>query len=406
MRKSGPIEAVMAPELDQTPDLIFVTVSVTGMEVVALVDTGVTISCCRWEWYLEYQDHLGGVIKSNMRIVGVDSYPLKNKGLTKPLTLLWDGVGGKCQFRILTDLSDVDVVLGMDVLSRYNVEIDFRKQIARPVRTPCILSKPNRPIDSLLDNPDFTFKGKIPVKGEGIKEVTNGIGKTWNRGVDKVWMTSSKKRKGRKTKRNSRRNQRSSIPWNHENYKKQLEEELKDIRQKLGKIVGQDLGRKTSSFVEATLPIDCIEEGILVDHCGQRSEERGSGCDAPAEISDWPTSSDGVSESSKGLRTPVTPSLRPPKPQRSQARKYAWRNSSRKDVCMCIRMLKSSKTNEEKEELECLGSLNISKAPQLSQSKIMTSLSSRGQKAEERDAQSSRKIKVAVNNSVIGLDSS
>ena len=67
-------------------------------------------------------------------------------------------------------------------------------------------------------------------------------------------------------------------------------------------------------------------------------------------------------------------------------------------------MLKSSKANEEEEELECLGSLNILKAPHLSQSKIMTSLSSHGQKAEERDTQSSRKIKVAVNNSVIGLD--
>ena len=34
----------------------------------------------------------------------------------------------------------------------------------------------------------------------------------------------------------------------------------------------------------------------------------------------------------------------------------------------------------------------------------MTSLSSRGQKAEERNAQSSRKTKVGINNSVIGLD--
>ena len=47
---------------------------------------------------------------------------------------------------------------------------------------------------------------------------------------------------------------------------------------------------------------------------------------------------------------------------------------------------------------------NISKVPHLSQSKIMTSLSSCGQKVEERDSQSSRKIKRDINNSVIGLD--
>ena len=100
-------------------------------------------------------------------------------------------------------------------------------------------------------------------------------------------------------------------------------------------------------------------------------------CDAPAKISNWPTSSDGAGKSSKGLRTPVTPSLRPPKPQRNQRRKYAWRNSSHTNVCMCIRMLKSSK----KEEAKCLGSLNVLNAPPLRQPKMMTSLSSRMKKS-------------------------
>ena len=111
------IGTVVAPGLGKTSDLIFVTVSIAGVEVVGLVDTGATTSCCRWEWYQKWKDHLGAVIKSKVRIIGIGPDPIKIKGLTRPLTLHWDGVGGKFQLMILTALTDVDVVLGMDILS-------------------------------------------------------------------------------------------------------------------------------------------------------------------------------------------------------------------------------------------------------------------------------------------------
>ena len=125
------IGTVVAPGLDKTSDLIFVTVSIAGVEVVALVDTGATTSCCWWEWYQRWKDHLGAVIKSKVRIMGVGPDPIKIKGLTRPLTLHWDGVGGKFQLMILTALTDVDVVLGMDVLSQFDVKINFKKQLAQ-----------------------------------------------------------------------------------------------------------------------------------------------------------------------------------------------------------------------------------------------------------------------------------
>ena len=40
---------VVAPGLGKKADLIFVTVSIAGVEVVAMVDTGAATSCCRWE---------------------------------------------------------------------------------------------------------------------------------------------------------------------------------------------------------------------------------------------------------------------------------------------------------------------------------------------------------------------
>ena len=189
------VGTVVAQGLGKTSDLIFITVSIAGVEVVALVDTGATTSCCRWEWYQQWKDHLGDVIKSKVRIMGVGPDPIRIKGLTKPLTLHWDGVGGKFQLMILTALTDVDVVLGMDVLSQFDVKINFKKQVASPAREPCTPLEPAQTVGLLLDNPGFTLKGKIPVKEEGVEEVAKNVLRPAYREFNRVWLVSKRKRK-------------------------------------------------------------------------------------------------------------------------------------------------------------------------------------------------------------------
>ena len=166
----------MAQGLGKKADLIFVTVSIAGVEVVAMVDSGATTSCCRWEWYQKWKDHLGAVIKSKVRVMGIAPDPTKIKGLTKPLTLHWDGVGGKFQLMILPTIPDVDVVLGVDILSQFNVQFDWVKQIASPYRELCTPVASAENVGLLLENPDSTFKGKIPVKEEGVKEARICLG--------------------------------------------------------------------------------------------------------------------------------------------------------------------------------------------------------------------------------------
>ena len=124
--QKGQIGTVVALGLGKASNSIFVMVSIAGVEVVALVHTAAATSCCRWEWYQKWKDHLGALIKSKVKIIGVGPDPIKIKGLTRPLTLHWDGVGGKFQLMILTALTDVDIVLGMDVLSQFDVKIDFK----------------------------------------------------------------------------------------------------------------------------------------------------------------------------------------------------------------------------------------------------------------------------------------
>ena len=342
----------MAPGLGKASDLIFVTVSIAGVKVVALVDTGATTSCCRWEWYQKCKDHLGAVIKSKVRIIGVGPDPIKIKGLTRPLTLHWDGVGGKFQLMILTALTDEDVVLGMDVLSQFDVKIDFKKQVASPAREACTPLEPAKTVGLLLDDPGFTFKGKIPVKEEGVEEVAKGVLRQAYREVQRVWMASERKMKTKDKREDRKIVCESSMPWGQAGYKAQLQKDLKDIRQKLSRVFGQDLVKSDNSFVEATSPVKCIEGGVLVDLCMQRSGKRGSGCDAPKSADRFPRSADGSFKASKGFPTPVTSPLRPPKPLRTEVRQYSWRNSTRKEVCMYIRMLKPLEIRKEKEEFK------------------------------------------------------
>ena len=175
-----------------------------------------------------------------------------------------------------------------------------------------------------------------------------------------------------KDKKDRRIVRKSSIPWNQVDYKAQLQKDLKDIRQKLSQVLGRGLARSNNSFVEATSLVKCIERGVLVDLCMQRSGKRGSGCDAPNEADKFSRSADGSFEASKGFPTPVTSPLRPPKPPRTEVRQYSWCNSTRKEACMHIRILKPLKTKKEEERHRKDGEVT---APHPNHEKTMTSFS-------------------------------
>ena len=237
----------MARGLGKASELIFVKVSIAGVEVDALVDTGATTSCCRWDWYQKWKDHLGALIKSKVRIIGVGHDPIKVKGLTRPLTLQWDDVEGQFQLMVLTTLTDVDVVLGMDVLRQLDVKINFKNQVASPAREPCTTLKPAKTVGLLLNHPNFTCKGKIPVKEEEVEEVVKGVLRQGHREVQRVWMASERPIKTNDMRKDRKIVRESSMPWDKADYKAQLKKYLKDIRQKLSRVLGKDLDK--SDFI-------------------------------------------------------------------------------------------------------------------------------------------------------------
>ena len=103
----------MAPVLDKSSPLVTAEVTIAGVKVVALIDTGATSSCCRWDWYDQWKNHLGHLRQTNTLVIGVGNVPVKLKGITQVLELEWDGIKDHCQMVVLPTLEDVDVILGI-----------------------------------------------------------------------------------------------------------------------------------------------------------------------------------------------------------------------------------------------------------------------------------------------------
>ena len=122
----------MAPVTDKASPLITSMVTIAGVKVKALIDTGATTSCCRWGWYKRNKANLGPLVQSDTVVFGIGNIPIGIKGMSQTLELEWESVRGPCQLMVLNTLEGVDVILGMDVLRPFYVEIDTNQQLAVP----------------------------------------------------------------------------------------------------------------------------------------------------------------------------------------------------------------------------------------------------------------------------------
>ena len=124
----------MAPVLNKSSPLVIAEVTIAGVKVVALIDTGAMSSCCRRGWYNQWKTHLGPLKQTDTLVIGVGNVPVELKGVTKSLELEWDSVTNHCELMVLSTLEDVDVILGMDIIARLDVQISGRSKeaILRP----------------------------------------------------------------------------------------------------------------------------------------------------------------------------------------------------------------------------------------------------------------------------------
>ena len=189
-----------------------------------------------------------------------------------------------------------------------------------------------------------------------MEEVAKNVLRPCYREIHRVWMASARPVKTRRKRRDRKIDRKISMPWDKTVYKAQLGKDLQDIQDKLSRILGQKLVKDDSSFVKETSPVKCIEGGVLVDLCMQRSDKRRSGFDVPNRGKKLPRSADGTLGASNGFPTPLTSSLMPPKPPRTKVREDAWRKN---EICMFIRLLKPSESKKKKENIVRVEKLDL-----------------------------------------------
>ena len=82
--------------------------------------------------------------------------------------------------------------------------------------------------------------------------------------------------------------------------------------------------------------------------------KQSANCNGPEEIYKSHTLANVFYNSSEGFSTPVTSPLMPPKPARTERKHYSWRNSSKREICMCICILDplELRNNSRKESMD------------------------------------------------------
>ena len=128
----GRIGTFVVPLSEEVSRMVVGKVKIAGIDVDALVDTGATMSCCRLDWYRRYQSFLGPMKKTTKTVIGVGSSPAKVSGLIENILVEWDQVCGYFSLIVLPELDNIDVVLGMDILTSMDVTIEAKAGFARP----------------------------------------------------------------------------------------------------------------------------------------------------------------------------------------------------------------------------------------------------------------------------------
>ena len=117
----------------------------------------------------------------------------------------------------------------------------------------------------------------------------------------------------------------------HEGHSRQMPVYSGRIRVKIlgeGELLPSDL----QAVVDAADADSFIEGKVLIDLCKQRSGQRGSGCDAPAEADELPVLLvSGCDAPAEAKELPV-PLASPPTMPALQVRQYSWHHYARNDV--------------------------------------------------------------------------
>ena len=138
-------------------------ISIEGIPVLGLVDTGASVTCLGFAIWWRYRAQWGALMPFKSTVHGAHGKPLNIAGRTKHLDIQWGEARGRASFIVIVGLESPPCLIGMDIMRPVRVRIDVTEgtahqhnQIPRPsISMPRKLNRhrtghPHNPLGHLL----------------------------------------------------------------------------------------------------------------------------------------------------------------------------------------------------------------------------------------------------------------
>ena len=108
--------------------------SIEGIPVKGLVDTGASVTCLGFAIWWRYRTQWGALKPFTSAVHGAYGKPLHIAGLTEHLDIQWGEARGRASFIVIVGLESSPCLIGMDIMRPSRVRIDVTEGTATPAQ--------------------------------------------------------------------------------------------------------------------------------------------------------------------------------------------------------------------------------------------------------------------------------
>ena len=108
--------------------------TVEGIPVLGLVDTGASVTCLGFSIWWRYRAQWGALKQFEGAVHGAHGKPLQIAGKTQHLDIQWGEARSRASFIVIVGLESPPCLIGMDILRSLRVHIDVTKSTATPAQ--------------------------------------------------------------------------------------------------------------------------------------------------------------------------------------------------------------------------------------------------------------------------------
>ena len=130
----GPSETKVAQVGCRVGPPITGQLTLEGIPVLGLVDTGASVTCLGFDIWWRYSAQWGPLRQFEGTVHGTHGKPLQIAGKTQHLDLQWSEARGQACFIVIVGLESPPCLIGMDIMRPLRVHIDVTNGIATPAQ--------------------------------------------------------------------------------------------------------------------------------------------------------------------------------------------------------------------------------------------------------------------------------